>query len=359
MRAMRRSLVVLTALGLLLSACSGADAEETTTTSLVTTTTVVETTTTTAPTTTVDDRETSPLNGLPVDDPATLDRRVLAVKVDNHPNARPQSGLMDAEIVIEVLVEGVTRFITLWQQSDSDYLGPMRSGRPTDAGLLPAFGEPTFAISGAQAWVQSLIRSNGIHLVGEVRPATFRVSWRGAPHNLYADTALLREYADSREYPDDPIDGPIWEFGPLPAGGTDLSSVEFDFSGNHTEWTWDPTEQLWLRSASGSESNYRNEDGTTGRIGFPVMVALNVEQYTAKPPSGTGGKALPSSKTTGSGTAYVFADGKVVEGTWERESETDWFTITDAEGNVIPIPPGKIWISLVPGTDGVTLNPAS
>ena len=352
---MRKPLVVLTALGLLLSACSGSDAEETTTSTTAATTTTSEATTTTAPATTVDDRETSPINGLPVDDPEVLDRRVLAVKIDNHPNARPQSGVNHADVVIEVLVEGVTRFITLWQQSDSDYLGPMRSGRPTDAGLLPAFGEPTFSISGAQGWVQSLIRSKGIHLTGEVRPATFRVGFRSAPHNLYVDTNLLREYADERGHPDNALEGPIWEFGDFPSGGTEIESVGLTFSGNSVSWEWDKTEGLWLRTASGAESSYRDQDETLGRIGVPVMVALNVEQYTATPSGG--GKGLPSSRTTGTGTAYVFADGKVIEGTWERETETEWFTLTDEDGNVIPIPPGKIWISLVPGSAGVTLTP--
>ncbi len=353
---MRKPLVFLTALGLFMSACSGPEAEETTTTSTPPTTTTTEATTTTAPTTTLDDRQTSPLNGLPVDDHETLDRRVLAVKIDNHPNARPQSGINDADVVIEVLVEGVTRFITLWQQSDSDYLGPMRSGRPTDAGLLPAFGEPTFAISGAQSWVQSLIRSKGIHLTGEVRPATFRVGWRSAPHNLYADTNLLREYADERGHPDDPQEGPMWEFGEFPAGGTEIDSVDFNFAGNTVTWQWDEAEGLWLRTVGGSESNYRNEDETLGQIGLPVMVAINAEQYTASPPGG--GRGLPSSRAIGTGTAYVFAEGQVIEATWDRATETDWFTITDASGAVVPIPPGKIWISLIPGSDGVTLTPA-
>lgn len=351
---MRRSLAVLTAFGLFLSACSSSGAEETTTssTSTTTTSTTIEETTTTSPTTTVDDRATSPVNGLPVDDPETLDRRVLAVKIDNHPNARPQSGINNADMVVEVLVEGVTRFISVWQQSDSDYLGPMRSGRPTDAQILAAFNEPTFSISGAQAWVQSLIRSKDIFLTGEVRPATFRVGWRSAPHNLYVDTNLLREYADSRGHSDEGLPGPIWEFGELPLSATEAASVRFDFSGNSVVWDWDESQGLWLRSASGSESNYRDEDGTVERLGFPVMVALNVEQYRASPPSGTSGSSLPSSRSIGSGTAYVFADGKVVEGTWEREAETDWFTITDESGNIIPVPPGQIWLSLIPGTTG-------
>ncbi len=355
---MRRSLFVLTAFGLLLSACSGSDAAETTTTIPETTTTLVETTTSEVTTTSTTSGDPSPINGLPVDDPALLDRRVLAVKVDNHPNARPQSGIDQADAVVEVLVEGVTRFITIWQQSDTDYLGPMRSGRPTDSHLLPAFGEPTFSISGAQPWVQSLIRSQGINLTGEVKPATFRISGRRAPHNLYMDTNLMRVYADDRGYLNEPQDGPMWEFGDLPSSATPVESVAMNFSGNSTEWTWDLAEAGWLRTASGSDSNWRNQDGTEGRITMPVVVALAVEQYTARPPAGVSGKPLPSSEVTGTGKAFVFADGMVVEGTWERESDDVWFTLKDDSGNIIPVPPGKVWISLVPNGN-ITVTPAT
>lgn len=354
---MRRHTTFVVALGLIIAACSGSEASETTTTTIqeTTTTTTAETTTTLETTTTGPTLATSPVNGLPVEDPTLLERRVLAVKIDNHPNARPQSGINEADAIIEVLVEGVTRFISVWHQSDSEFLGPMRSGRPTDAYLLPGLNEPTFSISGAQGWVQNLIRSQGIHLTGEVKPATFRSSARRAPHNLYMNTNLMREYADSRDYPDVGPQAPIWEFGPLPAGGTEITSVRMNFSGNIVNWTWGEAESAWLRTVNGADSNYRDEDGTEGRIAFPVMVALYGEAYTATPPGG--GKGLPSTRSIGTGKAFVFAEGRVIEGTWERETETDWFTITDEAGNVVPIPAGKIWISLVPGNNGVTLTP--
>lgn len=277
-----------------------------------------------------------------------MDRRVLAVKIDNHPRARPQSGIDQADMVMEMLVEGITRFITIWHESDAEYLGPNRSGRPTDAGLLPAFNHPTFTISGAQGWVQNMITDNGTSLIKELSEGTFRISGRAAPHNLYVNTVELRETADAREYPNDPPEGPIWTFGPMPADAEPASSVSIDFSGNSVVWDWDETEGLWLRTASSRESMVRDEEGEETRVGVPVMVALYTEQYSVN--------GLPSSRTTGSGDAYVFADGKVVQGTWERESETDWFTLTDAEGNEIAVPPGKIWVSLVPAHRGLTIT---
>jgi len=349
------------ALGLVLAACVGTPepltlATSPTTTSAAPTTTAphVETTTTTAEATTTPVPGTlSLLNGTPVQDPTLLNRHVLAVKMDNHPKATPQSGVEFADAVIELRVEGITRFITLWHESDAGYLGPMRSGRPTDAHLLPAFNEPTFAISGAQAWVQGLIRSQDIHLIGEVHPASFRIPERSAPHNLYVDTNLLREVAANRGHPNLPPAGPIWEFGPMPDSAEDATSVTMDFRGNLVTWEWYPVISKWRRTAYNERSNTRTRDGRESRIRVPVLVALYVEQYTASPPAGVGGTTLPSSQVTGEGRAFVFADANVVEGTWTRETDTDWFTLTDSNGEILMVPPGKVWISLVPKTTGL------
>ena len=359
---MRTTIARLVALGLILSACTAgaAESDASTTTEPPTTITSTSTTSTTIPpttTTTGDGRVTSLINGLPVDDPELLNRRVLAVKIDNHPRANPQSGIDQADMIIELRVEGITRYIAIWHESDSDFLGPMRSGRPTDPTLLAAFNEPTFAISGAQAWVRSLIVSKGVKIVGETGPpATFRSSDRSAPHNLYVKTELLREVSDGRGYPDEPLTGPIWDFGPMSDLAETASSVEIDFSGNTVTWTWDEESGLWLKTAYDRETTYRNEDGTEERVGVPVLVALYVELYTAHPPAGVSGSSLPSSRTTGSGKAFVFADGRVTEGTWERDSELEWFTLTDADGEVILVPPGKSWVSLVPSHRGLTFQ---
>lgn len=347
-----RTITRLVALGLILTACSGeAEPVETTTTTEPTTTTTAATPTTTtaaAATTTAGPANISPINGAPVDDPQLLERRVLAVKIDNHPKARPQSGIEHADMVIEAMVEGITRFISVWHQSDADYLGPMRSGRPTDSTLLPAFNSPTFAISGAQGWVQEMIRSKGISLIKELSPGTFRIGSRRAPHNLYVNTVELRAHADNQGYPNEPPGGPVWEFGPMPEDAPPATSVRIDFNGNSVEWSWDADQGLWLRSVSGAESNWQDIDGETGRIGVPVMVALYTEQHTVN--------GLPSSQTVGSGQALVFADGKVSTGTWTRQAETDWFQLTDQDGAVMPVPPGKVWVSLVPANRGLTFE---
>ena len=354
---MRSTVARLVALILVISACSVAASEPTTTTTAASTTITSTTTSTTSTTsTTVAELGTSPINGLGVEDSSLLDRGVLAVKVDNHPRANPHSGIDKADMVIELMVEGITRFITIWHHSDSDYLGPTRSGRPTDPTLLQAFNEPTFFISGAQPWVQRLIAGKGVNLMGESSDGAFRISGRRAPHNLYVDTFRLRETAESRGLPSNPLDGDIWPFGTMPVTAEAASEVTINFSGSTVTWTWDATDGLWLRTAYGAEGTYRNEDGTEGRVGVPVLVALYTDQYSAGPPSGQSGSSLPASRTTGSGTAFVFADGKVVEGTWERESETDWFRLSSGDGTTITVPAGQVWVSLVPASRGLSIE---
>lgn len=346
---MRTTIAGLVTLTLLLAACSpGEETAESTTTSDPTTTSTSSTSTSSTTSTTLAELETSLINGLPVEDASLLDRRVLAVKIDNHELASPQSGINHADMVIELNVEGITRFITLWHESDVDYLGPNRSGRPTDAAILAALSEPTFTISGAQGWVQNMITGNGINLIKETSEGTFRISGRRAPHNLYVDTYVLRETADERGYADNPPEGPLWTFGPLQPTGT-ASEVSIDFRPNdQAVWTWDETQGLWLRTAKGRERMYRDEDGTEGRIGVPVMVALYTEQYSVN--------GLPSSRTTGQGQAYVFADGQYSEGTWERETEEDWFTLRTETGSIMSVPPGKSWVSLVPTNRGLEIT---
>ncbi len=219
---MSRIFLLIGAFALFAAACSGEAAVTTTTTIAAATTTAPATTTssatsTTTPTptttTTIDESTTvttapvgfaSPVNGLPATRDSLLDRRAIGIKIDNHPQARPQSGLMDADSVIELRVEGgLTRFIAIFHDNDTDYLGPIRSVRPTDSTMLAAFPAP-LAMSGGQPWIQSVHTSRGVGLIGSGAGNMFRVSTKVAPHNLFGDTEDLRAGADLLEFPDDP-----------------------------------------------------------------------------------------------------------------------------------------------------------
>ena len=321
------------------------------------TTSVPITSTTTAATTTSTTQvplATSPINGTPVEDELLLDRRVLAVKIDNATAARPQSGLDQAGAVMELPVEGITRFIALFHHTDNSYLGPVRSGRPSDGKLLNPL-DATFAISGGQAWVQQQIRAEDVHLIGETPPAMFRISGRRAPHNLYADTTLLREIADNRGYPNAPPP-PMFSFGELPATAQAAAQIAMDFGNNFVvTWNWDPANANYVRNFGGNPAELMDEAGTRYPLTAGTLVVLLAERYTERPPT-PDGSAVPAMNTVGSGEAYVFAGGGMITGTWQRASSSELITLTADDGSPLPVPPGFIWISVVPNQSGIEVS---
>ncbi|HEX5630572.1 MAG TPA: DUF3048 domain-containing protein [Acidimicrobiia bacterium] len=357
---MIRRLALLLTLSLVAAACGG-DAAPTTTAAPSTTTTMTSTTTTSTTTTTIAVTTTtgatgptvttlpegfrSPINGLHPDLETLLDRRGIAVKVDNHPEARPQSGIQLADGMIEILVEGgFTRFIALFHDNDTDYIGPIRSIRPTDSTLIPWLDVP-LAYSGGQPWVRDLFASRSIRLIGEGANGMFRISSRTAPQNLYGDTNAFRTVSDQRGYHNDPpnwlYEIGLWDFPDEPA-----TEITIEWSSNSlVRWVYE--EGKYLRFNGSSPHRWRARDGSEGQVSVDVLVTLTGHAYTATPPSGVG-TPVPATETVGSGKARVFAYGLVWEGTWERSGIDQPFQLFSADGTVAVVPPGVPWVSILP-----------
>ncbi|MSV85543.1 MAG: DUF3048 domain-containing protein, partial [Actinobacteria bacterium] len=161
-------------------------------------------TTTTTTTTTIAVGPTSALTGvqLNLDDTAgaaLLARPVLVAKMDNSPEAMPQIGIEQADMVIELKVEGISRYMTVFQSKDVQQVGPIRSARTSDPDLLAMFGRPLVAWSGGNEnvvqvmadtpWIQSVSHS-------QAPDAYSRSSAKKAPHNLILDVPKIYTYAD-------------------------------------------------------------------------------------------------------------------------------------------------------------------
>jgi len=373
--------MTLILVALVASACGGDETAPATTTPLTAlapvdtapgATTAAPTTTSGAPlpTTTTTTLPPSPLNGMGVEEEAGLDRRVVAVKIDNHWEARPQSGIEQADAVYELLVEGgLTRFIALFHHSDTEYLGPVRSGRPTDPTLVKFLGAP-LQISGAQPWVSSLIVGYGVKLLGDNGNTTFRISSRRAPQNLYGSTVLMRDEADRRGYSDDPPAVPMFDFGEPTTGAPGATEVILDWSDRpEVRWEWTGTEYLrfngdtphnWLALPDEDAAEDTEEDGAGDtaesletQIAIDTLVVLTATRYTARSSSGAG-SSVPALDTVGSGEAYVFYDGVVVEGTWQRDTVDERFALTLDDGSPITVPAGRLWIAIFPNNQQVT-----
>lgn len=364
-----RPFIVLLTLALVGAACGGADAAPTTTTAAPTTTaastttTLPPTTTTTSPTTTTEGPETtvttfpsgfaSPLNGLPAEDTLKLDRSVIAVKIDNHPRANPQSGLLQADAMIETLVEGgFTRFIALFHDNEAELLGPIRSLRPTDSTLVLPTGAPIY-MSGGQAWVQALTASRGVRLLGE-SAGMFRTSLHSAPHNLYGSTETLRARGDARGYTNKPP-GHIFTIDDWPYPDDTATEIRLRWSSNtDVTWTYDPEARTYLRSMNNRVHNVQDRDRNLTQIEVDVLVILESRLYTASPTGA--GSSVPALDTVGSGKAWVFARGRMWQGTWQRSSMSDPFTLVSADGTTAVVPAGLSWTSVFPAGSSITAS---
>ncbi len=355
-----RRATVFVCFALIAAACSGDGGDTTTSTAITTlppvtttltttssTTTSTTTTTTSTTTTTLGPQNPSPLNGLDVIDASALDRRAIAVKIDNHPSARPQSGVQEANMVYELLVEGgLTRFIAVFHDGDSEYVGPVRSLRPTDSTLVIYLDAP-LQISGGQDWIQSLSRSRGLKLISDDRVSTYRIGSRRSPHNLYATTLKMRSTADRRGWSDDAPE-PIFTFGTPTPALTRATEVTMDWSDRpEVVWRFDEELGAYLRFNRDTAHDWLARDGEREQIAADTLLVLTARAYTASPSSGNG-SSVPALDTLGTGSALLFYGGGLIKGTWERDSYDEPFSLKLPSGNEMVLPAGKLWISVFP-----------
>ena len=357
----RRSAALLlgTALALTAAACGGGDDDTSsdttndtsapdtvpTTTRVVTTTagsstTVEETTTTPVP------LPTAPLTGLPVADPAILARPALAVKMDNHKDARPHSGLNQADVVYEEIVEGITRFFVIFHSGDAAPIGPIRSARTTDVDLLNQLNRPLFAWSGGnRGVVNAIANANAESRAHGQAPGFYRDQERrrrtSLEHTLMNEsTTVLFATAVPGQAPPPQMfeflaEGESFDGNPAVAISTKLNSVP-------VTWLWDAAQGLWIRS------QYDEPHVDVG--GVPISGHNVIFQFCDYRTS-SADPGSPEAVTVGSGEAWIFSDGKLVKGTWDRPDASVPATFADADDNPIKITPGRTWIELAEAGD--------
>ena len=292
----------------------------------------------------------SPVNGL-IMPQSSNNKIVIGIKNDNNVRARPQSGPQNADAVFEVLVEGgMTRFINIFYQSDTNYHGPIRSARPTDPTVLRPL-DGVLVASGATGGLIPEILDMGVPVITDRRPEFFRISERNAPHNLYADTYKLKTLAVNKGYRKSINPQPLFPWGDINVSSwSNASYIKLTFSSQtSTTWTWDGSKYLrtyydaYKNSSSTNLHFYKDSSGNTNQISTTTVIALFCEPYIHP-------LQLPSVKTVGQGRAIILHGGKLLDAKWKRGSNSDPFHIVDNNDNILYVPKGKVWISLVPNT---------
>jgi len=288
-----------------------------------------------------------PLTGLQVTDAsgvANALRPALTVKIENSPASRPQAGLDLADVVFEAVVEGgQTRFLAIFQSTDSDSAGPIRSVRPSDPAIVTPFGGIVAYSGGIQRFVDAL-NATGLKNFNEdnAGSAFHRRSDLQAPHNLYTSTpALYAKVSDGTppqkfaEFlkPGEPF---------APAGALPVTHITLAVgSSTRADYEWDAGSGTWTRSTDG-----RLHTVEGGAQIAPTTVIVQYVPYELTGEVDTTGAPVSEGKVVGSGDAVIFANGMMVKAHWSKPNAGAMTTWTDLNGAPIALPPGRTWVEL-------------
>ncbi|WUH93644.1 DUF3048 domain-containing protein [Streptomyces sp. NBC_00433] len=255
--------------------------------------------------------------------------RVLAVKVDNVPAARPQTGLNSAAIVYAIEVEGgLSRLMAVF---DSKHLpptvGPVRSARQTDLQLLSEYDKPALAFSGAQSKLLPVLKKSTELTAVTGTKDFFRNHDRPAPHNEFLHPANAAAKGGTAG------DIGLRFAAAAPAGGTARTTTSARMPAARFSFVW-----------NGSQYKVAMDGRTTPWTADNVIVQhVSVKESDFHSRTGF----VPFSQTVGHGSAVVLRDGRSYAAAWDRPAASDGTAYT-LNGRTLPLHPGRTWIVLEP-----------
>ncbi|HZL06346.1 MAG TPA: DUF3048 domain-containing protein [Coriobacteriia bacterium] len=296
-----------------------------------------------------------PLTGLDAPDAEALRQRIISVKIENSPAARPKTNLQPADVVYESVAEGgVTRFNALYHSQIPEDAGPVRSARLSDLHIVPQYGA-LFVFSGASTSVNAEIRQAGLENLSEdagVSYPYYRSSQRAAPHNLFVVFGKMREEAARRGMPTTRDNkGLVFDLGGSADTTPSVTSIDIPFStANRVRWTYDARSGAYLRENNGKV----HTDRATGK----QISARNVVVLWARHEAATRdkfGSVTYRIILRGSGRCSVFRNGQRYDGTWEAAADAPP-TFKAEDGTQIKLTPGNTWFQVVQTTVNITMK---
>lgn len=284
---------------------------------------------------------TWPLTGLPVSggESASKDYPVLVTKMDNTASSAPQIGLSKADLVVEELVEGgLTRLAAFFYADLATEVGPVRSMRASDIGIVSPV-DASVVTSGAAFVTIQRINGAGITFYSEGSEGIYRDTSRSAPYNVFAD---LSEVAKAAKQPEErPADYLPWGDEEDFPGGQSAKTITASFgSGHTTNWTYDGDGYV-------NENTYA-ADGDEFPADTVLVLRVEVGDAGYLDPAGN---PVPETKLSGKGQAMVFNGGKLVRATWHKDALDAPISLTTKAGS-LDVPAGHTWIELVPAVNG-------
>ena len=289
------------------------------------------------------------IDGLPI---SVDEEKMVAVIVENHTDSRRQmAGLEQASLVFETEAEGgITRFLAFFPYQSPERVGPVRSARPYFVRWAEQFDSALAHAGGSDLGLSAIYNSgnvfdlDGLALEGGLKYFT-RDYVYFAPHNLFTNIKELRELIADRGW-DKPLTTPYFLFGPVednssPSMDDEEAStihIYYPFPSYFVRYDYDSSEEVYKRFQAGDP---HIDHGSEKQITASNVVILITNYY----PTDEAGRLYM--KTEGTGDMYLFRNGKVFTGTWERLGASDSYKFYNEDGNELTFAPGKTWISVV------------
>lgn len=290
----------------------------------------------------VDDATAAALTGEAIE-AGSLSRPALSGKIDNHPSARPQVGLDEADIVFEELVEGgMTRYIAIWHSSLPAEIGPVRSVRPMDPEIVSPFGG-VFAYSGGQVRFIQMMQAapvyNAIHGQPDTESTFYRTSAKVAPHNVLVKAPELIDQHLNLPAPKPQFDyAATGDLATAVVEGSAFAALTTRFSGfSSPSWEWDGTQNKFLRfqtNGAADSASSGNQIAATNVI--VLFVGIDVVED------------IPTTRLVNQGKGYVATGGSIIEVTWIKATAESPIVLTSADGSTVLLGKGNTWLELLP-----------
>lgn len=287
-----------------------------------------------------------PLTGLEAPSADAIVQRVVSVKIENSPDARPHTNIQLADVVYESVTEGgITRFNALYHSQAPAELGPVRSARLSDLYVVPQY-HALFAFSGASPSVNAAINAAGIENLSQdagVSAPYRRSNQRSAPHNLYGSVPEMRAEAARRGMATTAqITGLAFDRRASAEATPTITQVTIPFStANTVVWTYDAPSNTYLRVNNGRPFT---DIGTNEQVRATNVVVLWAQHNAAS--SDVTGSTTFDIVLAGSGRASIFRNGQRYDGTWEATKEAPP-VFKAADGTQIKLSPGNTWMQVV------------
>lgn len=308
------------------------------------------------------------LDGIETDQASSI-KHPLAIMVENHVDARPQSGLDKASIVYEAIAEGgITRFLALFGSKEADKVGPVRSARTYYVDWALGYNAYYAHVGGNYDALEQITADKVLNLDQFRYPASY---WRdnslkvSSEHTMFASTIKLREEAATQKYTTDntfktykfkdatTLSAATTDTTTTPASAATVANkinVNFSSANYNVSFQYDAASNSYKRLLGGKVQLDRDDKAEIAPTNLIVMTVKRSPVVTKINEQGW------HMDTVGEGDAKIFIEGKETDARWVKSSKTEREVFYDKNNAEITFDRGQFWICVIPPDSTTTFE---